>query len=105
MPDRLPNISPSKPQNASLTQAHDISSILHSLIKEGALRTNTPKLSVFSGEMVKGEASFGQWFYELQTLRKTYSESAQREGIQRSLNGLQQTQSAIWALVPPWTQS
>ena len=37
--------------------------------------------------MVKGEASFEQWAYELQTLRKTYSESALREGIQRSLKG------------------
>ena len=35
--------------------------------------------------MVKEEASFEQWSYELQTLRKTYSESALREGIQRSL--------------------
>ena len=64
-----------------------MSSILHSLIKEGALRTNIPKLSVFSGERLKGEASFEQWSYELQCLIKTYSESALREGIQRSLKG------------------
>ena len=50
---------PSKP-DASGSQAHDVSSILHSLIKEGALRTNIPKSSVFSGEMLKGEASFEQ---------------------------------------------
>ena len=37
--------------------------------------------------MVKGKASFKQWSYELQTLRKTYSESALREGMQRSLKG------------------
>ena len=80
----VPHRSPSKP-DASGSQAHEVSSILHSLIKEGALRTNIPKLSVLSGEMMKGEASFEQWSYELQTLRKTYSESAQREGIQRSL--------------------
>ena len=83
----MPNRSPCKPENASLTQAHEISSILHHLIKEGALRTNIPKLSVFSEEMVKGETSFEQWSYELQTLQKTYSESALREGIQRSLKG------------------
>ena len=65
----------------------DVSSILQSLIKEGALRTNIPKLSIFSGERVKGEASFEQWSYELQSLRRTYSESALREGIQRSLRG------------------
>ena len=57
------------------------------MIKEGSLRTNVPKLSVFSREMVKGEASFKQWSYELQTLKKTYSESALREWIQRSLKG------------------
>ena len=50
-------------------------------MKEGALRTNIPKLSVLSGEIVKGEASFEQWSYELQTLRKTYSEPALREGF------------------------
>ena len=52
-----------------------------------ALRTNIPKLSVFSGERLKGEASFEQWSYEIQSLRMTYSESALREGIQRSLKG------------------
>ena len=81
-----PHESPSKP-DALGSQHQDVSSILHSLIKEGALRTNIPKLSVFSGERLKGEASFEQWSYELQSLRKTYSESALREGIQRSLKG------------------
>ena len=56
----VPNRRPPKPENMSLTHAHEVSSILHSLIKEGALRTNIPKLSVFSGETVKGEASFEQ---------------------------------------------
>ena len=51
------------------------------------MRTNIPTLSIFSGERVKGEASFEQWSYELQALRKIYSESALREGIQRSLRG------------------
>ena len=77
---QVPNRSPSKLKKASLTQAHEVSSILHSLIKEGALRTNIPKLSVFSEEMVKGEASFEQWSYELQTLRQTYSEGRPEGG-------------------------
>ena len=81
-----PHRSPSKP-DASGSQHQDVSSILHSLIKEGALRTNIPKLSVFSGERLKGEASFEQWSYELQSLWKTYIESALREGIQKSLKG------------------
>ena len=82
----VPRDIPPKPDGFGPTP-QDVSSILHSLIKEGALRTNIPKLSIFSGERVKGEASFEQWSYELQSLRRTYSESALREGIQRSLRG------------------
>ena len=37
--------------------------------------------------MAKGEVSFEQWSYELQTLRKSYSDSPLREGIQCSLRG------------------
>ena len=74
-------------QNVSISPAHEVSSILHTLLKDGALRTNIPKLSAFSGERAKGEVSFEQWSYELQTLRKTYSDSAWREGIQCSLRG------------------
>ena len=36
---------------------------------------------------MEGEASVEQWSYELQSLRRTYSESALREGIQISLRG------------------
>ena len=57
------DISP-KPDGSGPTP-QDVSSILHSLIKEGALRTNIPKLSIFCGEKVKGESSFEQWSYEL----------------------------------------
>ena len=64
-----------------------MSVVLQALLKEGALRTNIPKLSAFSREMAKGEVSFEQWSYELQTLRKFYSASALREGIQCSLRG------------------
>ena len=74
-------------QDTSFSPVHEVSSILHTLLKDGALRTNIPKLSAFSGERVKGEVSFEQWSYELQTLRKTYSDSALREGIQHSLKG------------------
>ena len=74
-------------QDASLGSAHDVSSILKTLMKEGALRTNIPKLSAFSGERTKGEVSFEQWSYELQILRRSYSDSALREGIQHSLRG------------------
>ena len=73
--------------DASLGSAHDVSAVLHTLLKEGALRTNIPKLSAFSGEKAKGEVSFEQWSYELQSLRKNYSDAALREGIQCSLRG------------------
>ena len=82
----VPQDSPSKP-DALGSHHQELSSILHSLIKEGAPRTNIPKFSVFNGERLIEEASFEQWSYELQSLRKTYSESALREGIQRSLKG------------------
>ena len=49
--------------------------------------TNIPKLLAFSGEMAKGEVSLKQWSYELQTLRKSYSDPALREGIQHYLRG------------------
>ena len=74
-------------QDTSFSPVQEVSSILQTLLKDGALRTNIPKLSAFSGERVKGEVSFEQWSYELQTLRKTYSDSPLREGIQHSLRG------------------
>ena len=75
-------------QDVSIGPAHEVFSILQTLLKDGALRTNIPKLSAFSGERAKGEVSFEQWSYELPTLRKTYSDSALREGIQHSLRGV-----------------
>ena len=74
-------------QDASLGSAHEVSAVLQTILKDGALRTNIFKLSVFSREMAKGEVSFEQWSYELQTLRKSYSDSAQKEGIHHSLRG------------------
>ena len=66
-------------QDTSFSPSHEVSSILHTLLKDGALRTNIPKLLAFSGERTKGDVSFEQWSYELQTLRETYSDSALRE--------------------------
>ena len=47
-------------QDASLGPAHDVSSILWTLLKEGALRPNIPRLSASSGERAKGDVSFEQ---------------------------------------------
>ena len=55
-------------QDTSVGPVHEVSPILQTLLKEGALRTNIPKLSAFSGENAKGEVSFEQWSCELQTL-------------------------------------
>ena len=74
-------------QDTSVSPVHEVSSILQTLLKEGALRTNIPKLSAFSRERAKGEVSLKQRSYELQTLCNTYSDSALREGIQHSLRG------------------
>ena len=41
-------------QDASLGSAQDVSAVLQTLLKEGALRTSIPNLSAFSGEMAKG---------------------------------------------------
>ena len=74
-------------QDACMGSVHDVTSVLQTLLKEGALRTNVPKLSAFSGEVAKGEVSFDQWSYQPQTLRKSCSDLALREGIQHSLRG------------------
>ena len=57
-------------QDAFKGSSHDVSSVLQTLLKEGALRTNVPKLSAFSGEVAKGEVSFDQWHYEIQNLKE-----------------------------------
>ena len=51
-----------------------------------ALRTYILKLSTSSGEMAR-RVSFEQWWYELHTLKRMYSDSALRKGIQRSQSG------------------
>ena len=50
-------------QDTSVSPVHKVSSILQTLLKEGALKTNIHKLSAFSGERAKGEVSFEQWSY------------------------------------------
>ena len=45
-------------QDTSISPVHEVSSILHTLLKDGTLRTNILKLSAFSGERAKGEVSF-----------------------------------------------
>ena len=89
-------------QDASLGSAHDVSAVLQTLLKEGALRTNIPKLSAFSGEMAKGEVFFEQWSCELQMLHKSYSDSALRGYSALPKMGLLLMQPAIWDLISHW---
>ena len=78
---QAPNRSPSESENASLSQTHEVSSILHCLIKEEALR----KISLNYLFLV------GRWLRERHHLSsgpmKTYRDSAMMERIQRSLKG------------------
>ena len=74
-------------EDASVGSAHDVSSILQTLLNEGALRTIILKFPAFIGERAKGKVSFQQCSYELQTLRMSYSDSALWEGIQHFLRG------------------
>ena len=88
---------------SSLGSAQNVSAVLQTLLKEGVLRTNIPKLSAFSGEMAKEEVSFEQWSYELQTLYKSYSDSALGGRVfSAPLEGLLLMQSAIWDLMSHW---
>ena len=84
---KIPMGSQSKPSESSSVHPHDVFSFLWVSIKEGTLRTNVLKL-FFSGEVTKSEVSFEQWCYEMKTLRKTYSESASKEGMQMFLRGV-----------------
>ena len=87
-------------QDASQGSAQDVSAVLQTLLKQGALRTNIPRLSAFSGEMAKEEVSFEQLSYEVQTLHKSYSNSALGGRVfSAPLEGLLLMQSTIWDLM------
>ena len=87
MLDRCPIEAPSKPENASLYQAHEVSSILHSLIKEGALRTNIPKLSVLVGRWLRERHHLSSGPMNYRPPGRLAGSQPIREVIQRSLKG------------------
>ena len=80
--------TPKSPFQFPVTE-HDMTTNIISNLVKGALRTTVPRLSNYSGDMTgkAGEVSFEQWSFEVQGLRKTSSESAIREGMNRSLKG------------------
>ena len=62
-------------------------SLIETLANHGLLRTQVPKICQFSGDNMKGDASFEQWEYEVEILRPTHTASAIREAITKSLKG------------------
>ena len=62
-------------------------SLIETLAHHGLLRSQTPKISQFSGDSLKGDVSFEQWEYEVEILKATHTESAIREAITKSLKG------------------
>ena len=99
----VPRDIPPKPDGFGTTP-QDVSSILNSLFKEGALRTNIPKLSIFSGERVKGRPHLNNGLMNYSLSEGLIVSLPLGKGFKRSLGMLQHTQSAIWALRPPLTQ-
>ena len=61
--------------------------LVETLASHWLLRTQTPKISQFSGDWLKGGVSFEHWEYEIETLRKAYTESATKKTITKSLKG------------------
>ena len=98
---QVPNRSLSKPENVSLSQTHEVSYILCSLIKEGALRPNIPKLSVFSGRWLRERHHLSSGPMNYRPSGRLTERQTQGRGFKGHRNRLQQTQSTIWALVPP----
>ena len=61
--------------------------LVENIASHGFSRTQTPKISQFSGDELKGHVSFEHWEYEIETLRKAYTESPIKEAITISLIG------------------
>ena len=60
---------------------------VETLTSHGLLKTQTPKISQFRGDELKGDVSFEHWDYGIETLRKGYTESKIKETITKSLKG------------------
>ena len=76
------------PDKLGETIAKANENLVETLASHGLLRTQTPKISQFSGDELKGDVSFEHWEYEIETLRKAYTESAIKEVIIKSLKRL-----------------
>ena len=88
-PTNLPKSNDSilHPDKIGETIAKANESLVETLASHGLLRTQTPKISQFSGDELNGNVSFEHWEYEIESLRKAYTESAIKEAITKSLKG------------------
>ena len=88
-PPNLPKSNDSilDPDKLGETIAKANENLVESLASHGLLSSQTPKISQFSGDDLKGDVSFEHWEYEIETLRKAYTEGAIKEAITKSLKG------------------
>ena len=88
-PPNLPESNDSilDPDKLGETIAKANENLVQILASHGLLRTQTPKISQFSGDELKGDVSFEHWEYEIETLRKAYTQNAIKEAITKSLKG------------------
>ena len=61
--------------------------LVETLASHGLLRTQTTKISQFSGDELKEDTSFEHWKCEIETPRKAHTESAVKEAITKFLKG------------------
>ena len=64
------------PDKLGVTIAKANENLIETLASHGLLRSQTPKISQFSGDNLKGAVSFEHWEYEAETLSRVDTESA-----------------------------
>ena len=78
---------PKKPSHDASPVTKEVS-FLQNLSQCGTLRTSVPIVHTFSGDTAtKGDVSFEQWHYEVESLLGVYNDSTIKEVINRSLKG------------------
>ena len=88
-PPNLPKSNDSilDPDKLGETIAKANKNLVETVASHWLLMTQTPKISQLSGDELKGDVSFEHWEYEIETLRKSYTQTAIKEAITKSLKG------------------
>ena len=68
-----------------MTIAKANANLFETLASHGLLRSQTPNIFQFSGDDLKGDASFEHWEYEVETFSRVYTITAIKEAIIKSL--------------------